>query len=270
MKKSIIVLMGLFTLVACSEDSVQEVDKLNETGNVENTDPKNQVYTHDPSIPYDSPYDLGSNRRPINYIFINNTPYELYFHAWVSLCYYDGANDGIYFGNAISPGAYPLFTFSPFWNEYETYVTTARISIPPNSTQTITTVPGMNLPADPNGPKTANGQFFEFNYGGVPTTPQEVDLLTKYGKFIGLESSFGTVKFHFLNPGNSLGSAWLPVPASSSSSLFKQFYNTSSMEVCTITGGVANHPSVITSVKNGVTYTLKAYTTSTDVVVEVN
>jgi len=36
MKKSIIALLGLFTLVACSEDAYQEADKRSETGTVEN------------------------------------------------------------------------------------------------------------------------------------------------------------------------------------------------------------------------------------------
>ena len=36
MKKSIITLMGLFTLFACSEDAYREADQLTETGTVEN------------------------------------------------------------------------------------------------------------------------------------------------------------------------------------------------------------------------------------------
>src|SRR5690606_4173551 len=146
--------MSLFMLVACSEDSYQEADKMSENGNVENTDPQNQVYTHDPSIPYSSPYDFGSDRI-INYIFRNNTDVELKFHPFVSLCYYDGANDGVHFGqnlsatNGVSP-IYPVFTSWPSWNEYETMRTAKQIIIPPHTTETITTLPGsMNLPADP-------------------------------------------------------------------------------------------------------------------------
>src|SRR5690606_38980584 len=167
MKKSMIALTRLFMLVACSEDAYQEADKMSETGNVENTDPKNQVYTHDPSIPYDSAYDLSSDR-PFTYIVRNNTDIQLTFHPFVSLCYYDGANDGVHFGQnlaATSGGLpiYPRFTVLPTWNEYETMRTSKPISINPFTTETITTIPGMNLPSDPACPTTASGQFFDLN-----------------------------------------------------------------------------------------------------------
>jgi len=271
MKKSIIALMGLFMLMACSEDAYQEADKLNEPGNVENTGPQNQVYTHDPSIPYDSPYDLGSDRT-INYIFKNNTDVELTFHPWVSLCYYDGINDTNHFSFPINnPTLYPVFNIlpSPVWNEYDNKITAKIIKIPPYTTETITTTPGMNLPADPSGPKTASGQFFEFGAYAVSTTPQEIALLSQYGKFIGLESNFGAIKFSSLPPGMNPNATWQSVPVLPGSTL-KKLYNTSSMEVCTVVGGIANHPSTNTVVFNGMTYTLSAYTTSTDVIVEFN
>ena len=75
MKKSIIALMGLFTLVACSEDAYQEVDERVESGSLEN----NSGGTMMPmtvSSGYDSPFEPygSSNNENIATIFRNNTP----------------------------------------------------------------------------------------------------------------------------------------------------------------------------------------------------
>lgn len=79
MKKSIIALMGLFTLIACSEDSYQEADKMSEkrTGTVENTGAQNSVKTVSPGYrsPY-QPYTTGGNIG-MRTLYVNNTPLQL-------------------------------------------------------------------------------------------------------------------------------------------------------------------------------------------------
>ncbi|RRA93299.1 hypothetical protein [Paenimyroides viscosum] len=75
MKKSIIALMGLFTLVACSEDAYQEVDERVESGSLEN----NSGGTMMPmtiSTGYDSPFQPygSSDNENITTTFRNNTP----------------------------------------------------------------------------------------------------------------------------------------------------------------------------------------------------
>ncbi len=73
MKKSIIALLGGFTLVACSDDAVQEADKMSETGSGINTVPMTV------SSGYDSPFQpAGSSlNKGIVTVFKNNTPLNL-------------------------------------------------------------------------------------------------------------------------------------------------------------------------------------------------
>lgn len=67
--------MGLFTLVACSEDAYQEADKMNESGTVENGSGGNIIpmtvgpYYNSPFEPYGTGISLGTKTT-----FTNNTP----------------------------------------------------------------------------------------------------------------------------------------------------------------------------------------------------
>lgn len=74
MKNLLLPLMGLFTLVACSEDAYQEVDNRTETGTVEN----NSGGTMMPmtvSSGYNSPFQrYGSPKYGVMTTFTNNTP----------------------------------------------------------------------------------------------------------------------------------------------------------------------------------------------------
>jgi len=114
--------MGLFTLVACSEDVYQEdvyqeTDKMNEEAGSQN-----QVSSFNDASPggttgsgisiqpsnYFSPWDIYFNRgtqhyemQP-SYIFNNGnnegnySPYTLRVYAWGGLAYFDGDNDGVF------------------------------------------------------------------------------------------------------------------------------------------------------------------------------
>jgi len=95
MKKSIIVLMGLFTLVACSEDSYQDADQMSETGAVENTEPQNSIKTNTPAVGYVSPFDINSVF-DVPMKFVNNTTdYQIGYRVQVGPAYFDGNINGV-------------------------------------------------------------------------------------------------------------------------------------------------------------------------------
>lgn len=109
MKKSIIALMGLFTLIACSEETYQEADKMNETKNgaVENTGPQNSVKTIDTGIGYNSPF-ANPGMVPEYKLLNLTTNLTLRFRAYVGFGFYDGNTiNPNYFGNALNSGLYP-------------------------------------------------------------------------------------------------------------------------------------------------------------------
>ena len=91
-----IALMGLFMLVACSEDAYQEADKMNENGSVENNSGGMQTNSIDPTIPYESPYEIGNAGTPIHYAIHNLSEFELNITPYVGLAYFDGIDDGWY------------------------------------------------------------------------------------------------------------------------------------------------------------------------------
>ena len=287
MKKSIIALMGLFTLIACSEDSYQEADKMNENSAnaVESTGSQNSVKTVDSTIPYASPY--GTTDR-ITYIFQNDTDYEFRFQAIIHLCFFDGSNNNVHFGHNLS--MFPYFAI-PFpntnWNEYTWSQTAKMITIPPHTTETIK-ISGKILPVDPSGPKTASGQYFDLNKylpGIMPAISNaEIDFFGNYGKFVGFEgavydpatSSNANTTLRFpLGPQYSNISFWgssfwanVPIPGSTQQKLF----NTQTNEICTANpspGLIGSRPSFQSFTINGSSHVCSAYTTTDSVVVVV-
>jgi len=274
--------MGLFTLVACSEDSYQEADKINETGVVDNTGPQNSIKTIDPGIGYESPY--GTTER-FDYVFQNETPFEFKFTAWVQLCFFDGNNGSAHFGQPLSTTPFFSVLMSPpTSNEYSIHFGTRMITIPPKTTETIPMSGGYILPVNPGGPKTASGQYFDLQFPSMPTlTSSEIDFFGKRLKFVGLEGSVidpgvgavagATIRFpfgpQFSGSNSTLSSLWQPVPM-----LFPtaepKFYNVVTNEICTkyqaggaIAGRLSSHPFT----HNGVLYTVSLYTTKDKVVV---
>ncbi len=282
MKKTIIALMGVFTLVACSEDSYQEADKMNATGTVENTEPQNSVRTVDPVIDYESPY--GTTDR-FDYIFQNDTDLELRFVAIVNLWRYDGnPADNIHHGFPLT--SIPHFTMpSISWGEYTWYLASKMIIIPPHTTETISMSGGTILPVNSAGPTTASGQYFNLhgNPALVPalTVPQ-MNFLGKYGKFVGFEGyaahpvtgggSNLTLRFpigpQFSNSFTG-GSSWIPVPGLPTG--YQKLYHTLTKEVCEVNYTSLGFPSMHESSKTftyaGTSYNCSLYTTRNRVVV---
>jgi len=125
MKKSIIALMGLFTLVACSEDTYQSAEKNSEDRTVENTGSHNSVKTITSN--YSSPWDFN-NRIMIAHIFqsidASNNNIYVRITPYIGLGYYDGDDDGVYnvmgSGVNLNSGQYPnLYAHN---KEYGNYV----------------------------------------------------------------------------------------------------------------------------------------------------
>lgn len=89
MKKTIIALMGLFTLFACSEDAYRETDKLTETGTVENNSDGGMMpltvslYYNSPFQPYGSGFnkDIVTTFRNTTPFFLELTPYGEDMHV---------------------------------------------------------------------------------------------------------------------------------------------------------------------------------------------
>ena len=281
MKKSIIALMGLFVLVACSDDSYQEADKMSENGSVENAELQNNIKTIDPSILYESPY--GTTDR-FDYVFQNDTDLELNFSAIISLCYFDGFNNTSHGSINLIPLPY-FHATSPAFNEYTWYTTSKMITIPPYTTETITVSGGTILPVNPSGPTTASGQYFDLNKFNPPImpaiSPAEISLLGNKGKFVGLEgyardpSTTGTSNLTLRFPigpkySSSFtgGTSWVPVPGLPGG--YQKFYHTLTKEVCESTTSLG-FPSMHLPSKSfniaGTNYTCSLYTTKNTVVV---
>ena len=271
--------MGLFTLIACSEDVYQDADKMNEAGAVENTGSQNSVKTVDTTIPYESPYGT-SGEAGFEYLFINNTPYEWKFTPFLQLCFYDGANDGSHFGHNLSFNYFDL-SMTPT-DEYTTLITANRIVVPPHTTEVITMNNGKILPVDPMGPTTASGQFFDLEMSNKgPLTQTEMDFFGDYLKFVALEGSVylpsgggynTTIRFPL---GPQYGTSPIPNPAiwgsvpMSGGSTDIYAYNINTKEVCVTNGSgwVGARPSLVNVTIGSQTYTASAYTTRNQVVV---
>ncbi len=146
MKKTIIALMGLFTLMACSDDVYEEIDKQNKDLENDNSF-EMQTNSFDDSNPgwidltgggsfinigngYQSPWDVWFRNAPFtpNYQFSNqggpghSSPLTIHITPWAGLAYYDGINDGMYnddFLLANSPsGLVADFTLGGYPNLY--------------------------------------------------------------------------------------------------------------------------------------------------------
>lgn len=278
MKKSIIALMGLLSLVACSEDSYQEADKMNETGTVENNSGGMQTNTIDTSINYESPY--GTSDR-FEYLFINNTDYEWRFTPVTQLCFYDGTNDNVHFGHNLT--AFPYFNATLSWSdEYTAQFTAKMIVVPPNTTETITMDNGKVLPVDPSGPTTASGQFFDLESSSMGSLNQnEMDFFGDYLKFVGLEGGVvlpsgatinTTIKFPLgtqYSASSNPGGSWAMIPNMNPLADVKVFHF-GTKEICTIdsnSGFLSPKLSFVSFNIGSQNYTASAYTTRNQVIV---
>lgn len=168
MKKSIIALMGLFTLVACSEDAYQNADKGIQTGNVDNGyGSNNTTFGTAPTTVYESPYTNNNNyyipfhfdiQAPVDRITITPFlgPKTAMIHNSIINNQFGCINAPISF-----PNCYPNLTqYSPSVNAFGTI-------FPLNFSQGYTIIQDCNssIPVYPNPACSATvPQLFDYDY----------------------------------------------------------------------------------------------------------
>ncbi|UUV22289.1 hypothetical protein [Paenimyroides aestuarii] len=186
MKKSIIALMGLFALVACSEDSYQQADKMSETGSVETGSGGMQTNSVDSDVPghttpgipnnsgnYESPYLTPAGTLSPKYHFINNTSNTIVITPSVGF-YVWGQPVDPYYGNYLSnPANYPnLFAGG---NKYGNTVDLDPIILHPGTSL-------MHGPATGGLPINGATMGTGFSYSSSLITTNEVLAMMEIGK----------------------------------------------------------------------------------------
>ena len=201
--------MGLFTLMACSEDAFQDAEQNGKPSfenqansfNDQNSGEHLPDGTKYPGDPYVSPWDIWYNRgidfegRQPAYLFSsgndeNISPYTLQVFPYVGLAYYDGTNDGIYTDpspggstsyNLTSGNYSTLYTnnvFNGISQEIGKLIRMQPITVNPQSGFRMEDkLDHLPLGNTPNYPQFPNG--FSFPTG---LSAQERDLLKDYGK----------------------------------------------------------------------------------------
>jgi len=196
-KKIFITLMGLFTLMACSDDALQEAEQNGKPGfenqansfNDDNSGTKNPDGTKEPGANYASPWDIWyrvyTGKQPA-YIVRNGTdentsPYKLEIWAYAGLAYFDGVNDGTY-NDPMTGAQFPNNGNYPklFANNQEVG-NLVRTAIP----FTLNPQEGYRLEGNTNHlPMQGGSNKFPqvFNFGTNQLTTAEHNLLRDYGK----------------------------------------------------------------------------------------
>lgn len=166
MKKSIIALMGLFTLIACSDEAIQDLDKQSENPNIPMS-----VYASDSNISYASPWSISNTSPGLSYIFENQTQLFIRITPYIGWAYeFYWVND--FFIN--DPGRFPnLFSGTTPYGES---IEIDPIVIVPNNT-------------DVYGPSTGSLPFEGAVTGPLtllhnPNTidPNEIGTMSEIGK----------------------------------------------------------------------------------------
>ena len=282
MKKSIIALMGLFTLIACSEDSYQAADNMNESGTVENGSGGMQTNSIDPAIPYESPFDFTGSGccSVVRYLLINNTDLELKVSPFAGLARFDGVQDDYHmgWGNQLIFGTYPNLLYANFY-EYINFVKCKEITVLPFTT--LDSGPGGQLPI------YGTGGFFEI---ANTTTHHEMAILYEYGKLYSFDfevndTAFtldsGSLRFPFLpaaiSDPRTVSDQWQPMGITTGLECYDLWYNVHTLEInignsggyCPIDPQIHKMASekIIIHPDTGKRYVLQAYTTPTDVVI---
>lgn len=207
MKKSIIGLMGLFTLMACSEDAIQDAEDQGLQMSTNSFNPQDPGFyipgagfpPNHAGINYFSPWDIwyrGTGTVVPTYTYTNmegdaSSPFVIVITPYVGLAYYDDTNDGLYHDPAQGNALIADLTNGNFPNLYK------------NGNEIGNVVRGENIILD--GTSTVQNEVSigstidhcpvvqgNVNTGWNPahrylnidntTTPQEKNLLAQYGK----------------------------------------------------------------------------------------
>lgn len=250
MKKTIITLMGLFTLMACSDDALQEAEQngkptFENQANSFNNDNSGFVGgpngTKEPGLNYYSPWDIWYNRgfpdQQPSYSLSNGnveniSPYKLEVFAWIGLAYFDGNDDGFYNDLSINSGPQtvaPMITNPAqypnlYANGHEVgnlIRTVSPITLNPQDGIAIEDV-NDHLPTN-NSTALKYGQTNFFDLSGVLTSAEDI-LIRNYGKVFFYEVNVfqggAFVGTYFMHPeiqnlpNSSSAAYWEPVTKS--------------------------------------------------------
>lgn len=264
--------MGLFALVACSEDNFQETDKMNDTDVVENSSGGMQTNSHDPSVPYTSPYASVYQTTAINYTINNTLPEDILVVGHFGLAYYDGVNDGVNFGRSLmlAPNVYQN------GQEYLNIINSGQITVPAN---TSTTGDGTSVPVYFH----PNNLFFpvEQNLGGN-AIQEDPEIIHQQGKLYFVDIDIPSIKFNtrikvqfgddFMDftKLSSLTSNWSLLPGNIPGVSGDLVYEIGTKEICLIKDSSGNGLNSEDSfVYGGQTWYVRAYTDATGVYVTV-
>jgi len=161
--------MGLFALVACSEDVYQEADKMSETGAVvENGSGGIQAFGSSSAISYQSPYDQNPNYQ-IPFHFVIQAPVDR-----LEITPYLGPKEsGVQESMVLAAGMNgPCLTFPncyPHLLEYLPYVSSFGTLFPLSLAQGYTIIQDCNAgnPVFPNPACTGVPQLFNYDYNNT-------------------------------------------------------------------------------------------------------
>lgn len=207
MKKSIIALMGLFTLMACSDDAVQEAEDQGIPMTTNSFNPQFPGYyvpgagfpPNYAGLDYFSPWDIwfrGSPSVTPTYTYTNmegdgSSPFVVEITPYLGLAYYDDTNDGLYRdpaqGNALiadlTSGSYPNLYKNG--NEIGNLIRADRVRLDGTSLQNTEVSIGSTIdhcPVFQGNVNTGYNPLNRFiNINNVATS-QERSLLSQYGK----------------------------------------------------------------------------------------
>jgi len=200
-----IALMGLFTLMACSDDAIQEAEDQGIPMTTNSFNPQDPGYyvpgagfpPNHAGIDYFSPWDIWfrTSVSP-SYTYTNmegdgSSPFVIEIVPYLGLAYYDDINDGLYRdpaqGNALiadlTSGAYPNLYKNG--NEIGNLIRAERIRLDGTSVQNSEVSIGSTIdhcPVFQGNVNTGYNPLNRFLNLSFSATPQEISLLSQYGK----------------------------------------------------------------------------------------
>lgn len=275
MKKLILSAGVLFALFACSDEAIQEVEKQDSQSEI-----PIKPSTSDPVLNFESPYNGPSS--PVIYRFINNSPLTFSFYPLVGLAYYDPAspnNFPNYFGTPAT--AFPNF-YDATTGKYGELRHLTPITVNPFTSEDLGASGPQSQLYTSGAVTTASGQYFDMTtvLYEPSSPPTEVQLFEDYGKLFGIEYAIQGIPMSYLKFGPFTGGVFQPGstdwdqvalnPGMDPNSLWR---NINSNEIVFPNGPyhkISQYDSQVSFNYMGTTYTLRLYTTSTEVIIELS
>ena len=269
MKKTILLLAGLFLIVSCEKETEKEIESPNTT------------LTIDPQIPYASPFLNTSCCSAVDFSFVNETNLHLNFTPFLGVSRFDGVPDNVHFGWPFTnPSDYPhIFAMGM---EYLNLVECYPVPVVPFTSQNYS-----NMGQVLTQPNIITSPAVFRIVGNTPgIIAMEEGFFSEYGKFYSFiahiidPSSGNTVlneklKFPFLpvsvtDPA-TISPDWAPIPPMSAQTE-DLWYNLQTREICigndyvnSPMGGMGFNgaPSIVEFHYMGTDYVLEARITDT-------